>query len=405
MRPLPPPERSPEPGVTRAPLRGPVLLAPDKFKGTLDAEEVAACLADGLRRAAPGLDIRTVPVADGGDGSIAAALRAGYRSRPVRVRGPVGDPVDTRIALRGSTAIIEIAEVCGLRRLPEGHRAPLTATSHGVGEAVLAALDAGAATVVIALGGSATTDGGAGLLSALGARLTDAAGRPLRPGGGNLADLAAVDLSGLDRRLAGIDLVLASDVDNPLLGPHGAAHTYGPQKGADPADVERLEAALNRLVTVLSQDGRLPGGRRVAAREVANTPGAGAAGGLGFAALLLGAVPRPGADFFLRLLDFDRALAGARLVVTGEGSLDAQSLHGKAPVAVARRAAAAGLPAVAVVGACALPADRWRAAGLAEVHALVDLDPACARSPALTARLLEHLGHRLATEPPPPPPA
>ncbi|MCW2902373.1 MAG: Glycerate kinase [Streptosporangiaceae bacterium] len=385
--------------VTRGPLRGPVLLAPDKFKGTLDAAQVAACLAEGFRRAAPGLDIRTVPVADGGDGSIAAALRAGYHSRPVRVCGPVGDPVDTYIALRGSTAIIEIADVCGLRRLSEGHRAPLTATSHGVGEAVLAALDAGATTVVIALGGSATTDGGAGLLTALGARLTNAAGRPLGPGGGSLADLAAVDLSGLDRRLRGIDLVLASDVDNPLLGPHGAARTYGPQKGAGPADVECLEAALNRLVTVLPQDGRLPGGRHVAAREVASRPGAGAAGGLGFAALLLGAVLRPGADFFLGLLDFDRALAGAQLVVTGEGALDAQSLRGKAPIAVARRAAAAGSPAVAVVGACALPADRWRATGLLEVHALVDLDPACARSPALTARLLEHFGHRLATAP------
>jgi glycerate kinase len=376
-----------------------VLLAPDKFKGTLDAEEVVAHLVTGLRHVLPGLEVRSVPVADGGDGSVAAALRAGYRAHPVRVRGPVNDPVDTCIAVRGSTAIIEIAEVCGLRRLPGGRRAPLTATSYGVGEAVRAALDAGATTVVLAVGGSATTDGGAGMLAALGAQLTDTAGCTIGPGGGGLADLAAVDLSGLDRRLNGIDFVLASDVDNPLLGPHGTAHTYGPQKGADTGDVEWLEASLIRLVTLLPRAWP-PGERTVDARAVASRPGAGAAGGLGFAALLLGAVLRPGANFFLDLLDFDRALIGAQLVVTGEGSLDAQSLRGKAPVAVAARAAAAGVPTVAVVGTCTLPAEQWGVAGMAEVHSLTDIDPGCAQSPALTARLLERIGQRLATEPP-----
>ncbi len=370
-----------------------MLLAPDKFKGTLDAEEVAAHLATGFRRAAPEAEVRVVPVADGGDGSVAAALRAGYDPRRVRVRGPLGGMVDARLARRGTTTIVEVADACGLRRLPTGVRAPLTATSHGVGEAMRAALDEGATTLVVGLGGSATTDGGAGLLGALGCGFTDAAGHRLRPGGGDLVRLATADLTGLDSRLAGVDVILAGDVDNPLLGPYGAARVFGPQKGADPAGVERLEAGLNRLVTVLSRAGGRVGER---ARAAADTAGAGAAGGLGFALLLLGAEPRPGADFFLRLLDFDQALTGARRVVTGEGSLDAQSLRGKAPVTVARRAAAAGVPAVAVVGTCALPAGRWRSAGLEDVHALADLDPACARSPELSAVLLERVGYQLA---------
>ncbi|MEU5420930.1 glycerate kinase, partial [Streptomyces sp. NPDC020667] len=230
-----------------------VLIAADKFKGSLTAVEVAAHVAAGLRRAAPGVRTEALPVADGGDGTVDAAVAAGFERRTERVTGPLGEPVTAAYALRGDTAVVEMAEASGLRHLPRGRYAPLTAGTYGTGELLRAALDAGAATVVLGVGGSASTDGGAGMLSALGARFTDAHGTPLAPGGGPLARLAAADLSGLDPRLARTRFVLASDVDNPLTGPKGAAAVYGPQKGASPDDVAALDAALARYARVLAE--------------------------------------------------------------------------------------------------------------------------------------------------------
>jgi glycerate kinase len=315
-----------------------VLVAADKFKGSLTAVEVAERVAAGLRRVVPDVDVEALPVADGGDGTVAAAVAAGFERREVRVAGPLGDEVTAAFALRGDTAVVEMAEASGLQRLPAGVLAPLTASTYGSGELLRAALDAGARTIVFGVGGSATTDGGAGMLSALGARFLREDGEPVAPGGGGLADVASADLSGLDPRLTDVELVLASDVDNPLTGPKGAPAVYGPQKGATPEDVETLDAALAHFAKVL--EGTV--GARAA--EYAASPGAGAAGGIGYGALLLGARFRAGIEVMLDVLGFAPALERAELVITGEGSLDEQTLHGKAPAGVAAAARAAQLP-------------------------------------------------------------
>lgn len=259
--------------------------------------------------------------------------------------GPRGETVTAAYALRDTTAVVEMAEASGLQHLPAGVFAPLTATTYGSGELLAAALEAGARTIVFGVGGSATTDGGAGMLAALGARFLDADGKPVGPGGGGLAKLAEVDLSGLDPRLADVDLILASDVDNPLTGPKGAPEVYGRQKGATEEDIATLDAALAHYASILGPDH-------------AKLPGAGAAGGIGYGALVaLGARFRPGIEVMLDVLGFAPALARATLVITGEGSLDEQTLHGKAPAGVAAAARAAGLEVVAVCGRLALPPE------------------------------------------------
>lgn len=211
-----------------------VLIAADKFKGSLTAVQVAERVMAGLRRVVPGVEVEALPVADGGDGTVDAAVAAGFERREVRVAGPLGDELTAAFALRGDTAVVEMAEASGLQRLPAGVFAPLTSSTYGSGELLRAALDAGARTIVFGVGGSATTDGGAGMLSALGARFVDAEGEPVAPGGAALSDVATADLSGLDPRLSSVDFVLASDVDNPLTGPKGAPAVYGPQKGRAP---------------------------------------------------------------------------------------------------------------------------------------------------------------------------
>ncbi|WP_338486290.1 glycerate kinase [Streptomyces sp. SCSIO 75703] len=369
-----------------------VLVAADKFKGSLTAVEVARRVTAGLRRVRPDLVVEALPVADGGDGTVAAAVAAGFARRTVRVAGPLGDEVTAAFALRGSTAVVEMAEASGLQRLPEGVLAPLTASTHGSGELLRAALDAGARTIVFGVGGSATTDGGAGMLSALGARFLDAAGEPVAPGGGGLAALASADLSGLDARLSSVELVLASDVDNPLTGPKGAPAVYGPQKGASPEDVARLDAALARFAEVL---GTAVGPR---AAEYAASPGAGAAGGLGYGAMLLGARFRPGIEVMLDVLGFAPALDRADLVITGEGSLDAQTLHGKAPAGVAAAARAAGKEVVAVCGRLALTPEVLAGAGIARAYALTDVEPDVARCIAEAGPLLERVAERIARD-------
>ena len=366
------------------------MIAPDKFKGSLTAAEVASALAAGLRRAAPALELRAIPVADGGDGTVDAAVSAGFERRVATVRGPLGTPTEAAFAVSNHTAVLELAEASGLRRLPPGVFDPLHASTYGTGELLRAALDAGARTLVLGVGGSASTDGGAGLLAALGARFLDGAGAELEPCGASLADLASVDLSGLDERIAQTEVILATDVDNPLLGTFGAAAVYAPQKGAAPEDVLALETGLGRLVDVLT---RQLGEHAVAA---AAQPGAGSAGGVGYGAIVgLGASVRPGIELMLELLGVEQALRGARLVVTGEGALDEQSLRGKAPVGVARLAALHGVPVVAVCGRLALTPEQLRQAGIREAFALAELEPDPARSMADAADLLEALAPRL----------
>jgi len=381
-----------------------VLVAPDKFKGTLTAVEVAGHLAAGLRDA--GHEAVELPVADGGEGTLAAALAAGFRRVPVTVCGPTGTPVAAAIGLRDGTALVELAAASGLAPADPD---PLRATSRGTGELVAAALDAGARRIILGLGGSACTDGGAGLLAALGARVLDAAGAPLPDGGGALRDAAEVDLRALDPRLAEVEIVLACDVDNPLLGPSGAAAVYGPQKGAGPAEVALLDAGLARFSRLVVRAREAAQGASPAqwvfargAQEwsaateeaAAAVPGAGAAGGVGFAALtVLGARRRPGIEVVLELAGFAGHLGGSDLVVTGEGALDAQTLHGKAPAGVAAAARAGGVPAVAVCGRCDLDPSTLAAAGLRRAIALADLDPErCLTEPG---PLLRRVGREL----------
>jgi glycerate kinase len=388
---------------------GHIVIAPDKFKGSLTGSQVAAHVAAGLRRARPGTATVELPVADGGDGTVDAAVAAGFKPVPVEVTGPTGQRVTAAFGLFGGTAVIEAAQACGLTLLESlaeapatgtpasgesaagGRLAPLTATSRGVGELILAAIDAGANRIVLGLGGVATNDGGAGLVQALGGRLLDDAGRELPPGGGALAQLKTVDLSGL-RSLDGVEFQAASDVDNPLLGPHGAAAVYGPQKGAAPEDVRVLDAALGRWADLAEE---ATGGR---ARDRA---GAGAAGGLGFAALLfLRARLRPGIELLLDMLGFAAHLDGADLVITGEGSLDAQTLRGKAPAGVARAAAAhePPVPVVTVSGICSLAEADLRAAGVTAAYTLSSLEPDVARSIAEAGPLTERLAAQIAAD-------
>ncbi|MGW4159759.1 glycerate kinase [Streptomyces sp. NPDC004788] len=369
-----------------------VLVAADKFKGSLTAVQVAERVTAGLRRVVPELEVETLPVADGGDGTVAAAVAAGFERREVTVTGPLGEPVTAAFALRGTTAVVEMAEASGLQLLPAGVFAPLTATTYGSGELLRAALDAGATTIVFGVGGSATTDGGAGMLAALGAVFLDAAGEPVGPGGGALAQLATADLSGVDPRLADVDLVLASDVDNPLTGPKGCAAVYGPQKGASPEDVETLDAALAHYAEVLEQ------AIGAKAAELAASPGAGGAGGIGYGALLIGASFRPGIELMLEVLGFAPALERATLVITGEGSLDEQTLHGKAPAGVAAAARAAGKDVVAVCGRLLLAPEALGAAGIRRAYPLTDLEPDPAKSIPNAGPLLEQVASNVARD-------
>jgi glycerate kinase len=280
--------------------------------------------------------------------------------------------------------VVEVANTCGLHTLPVGTLAPLTSSSAGLGEAVEAALRWGAKRIVLALGGSASTDGGTGMLEALGAVFRDEAGRVVTADGGALRRIDTVDVTGLPD-LAHIEIVIATDVQNPLMGPNGAAAVYSPQKGAGPAQVTALDAGLTQLV------GRVAAAGHPTAPQLAAAPGAGAAGGLGFAGLLLGGHAVSGADFFLDLLQFEAHLGGCDLVITGEGRIDDQTLNGKLPAIVARRAAPT--PVVAVVGRSDLSNGARRRMGLSAVHAIADhTDGNPADDPRLSARLLEELG-------------
>ncbi|GGD66910.1 hypothetical protein GCM10007269_07630 [Microbacterium murale] len=367
-----------------------LVIAPDKFKGSLTAPEVAERVASGARRVDPAIEVVTVPVADGGEGTLDAVLAAGFESRTALVAGPTGGQISAEFAVRGDEAVVEMARASGLDLL-EGRKDPLRATSLGTGQLIRAALDVGCRRIVLGIGGSASTDGGAGLLQGLGARFLDAEGEELPPGGAALGRLASVDLSALDARLTDAEIVLASDVDNPLTGPTGAAEVFGPQKGATAEDVATLEAGLSRLVEVLDA----AGGLAVPAAEASVRQGAGAAGGVGFAAIALGATRRAGVDVVLEETGLAAKLNGADAVITGEGSLDEQSLMGKTPVGVARAAAVAGLPVYAVCGRTTLSAESISDAGFAGVRALSELEPDAQRSMTEAGALLEELAESL----------
>ena len=358
-----------------------VLIAPDKFKGSLTAAEVADHLAKGLTAA--GAHSRTLPLADGGDGSVAAALASGFAPVKVSVHGATGHRHDAIVAFAGDTAIVEVANTCGLSTLPGGVRAPMSASSYGFGEAIRAALAFSPRRLVLALGGSASTDGGIGMLAALGYRFLDHADHLLAPTANSLDSIHRIEDPEAGTQEC-IDLIIAGDVTSPLLGLTGAAAVFGPQKGATAAQVAQLDAGLDNLVAACTRSGHTDAG------TLAHAHASGAAGGIGFAAMLLGATTASGADYFLDLLNFDDHVGDADLVITGEGRIDHQTLQGKLPAAVALRAAPT--PVVAVVGRNDLDADTANT-GFADIFAVADLtDSDTSRDPRRTAELLHHIG-------------
>lgn len=375
-----------------------IVIAPDKFKGSLSAPEVCSHLEKGLQRVAGGnLEIVRIPVADGGEGTLDAAVGSGFTRRTATVSGPTGQPVEADFAVRDHEAVIEMATASGLALVPGvlkgGRPTPAEATaasSLGTGQLIRAALDAGCRRIVLGVGGSANTDGGAGLLQGLGARFLDSRNNELSPGGAALANLHSIDFTHFEPRLVDTRFVLASDVDNPLLGAQGAAAVFGPQKGATQQDVGLLDAALARFVEVLARE---IGFRAVKAAEA---PGAGAAGGVGYAAIaVLAATRRPGIDVVLEFTELKQRLAGADLVITGEGSLDEQSLLGKTPMGVARAASEQGIPVVAVCGRTTLEPGHTAAAGFEDVYALTELETDVNRCISEAGQLLEQLGTQI----------
>lgn len=362
-----------------------IVLAPDSFKESLTAPEAAAAMARGVRSAAPDAEYVEVPLSDGGEGftdALATALDA--RLLEIGVHDALGRPVTGYVARDGDRAILEVAAAVGLDRIAPAERDVLRAESAGVGELIRAALDDGARHLVIGLGGSATTDGGAGMLTALGVRLLDDAGEPIGPVPTGLERLARIDTSGLDPRLADVTVEAACDVSNPLTGPEGAAAVFGPQKGASPAQVEQLDRLLARLAQVAEHTA-----------THAAAAGAGAAGGLGYALLaFLGATMRTGIDLVTDTVGLGGTVAGADLVITGEGSVDAQTLSGKTPAGVAQVAARAGVPCVVVAGRVAPDADVLLEHGVA---ALMPMVHEAARLEELLARGAENLERATAT--------
>jgi glycerate 2-kinase len=359
-----------------------ILIAPDSFKGSLTSVQVAQALADGWRRARPDDEILLCPLADGGEGTLAAIEAAGgWQRRTSTVRDPLGRQITARwlISDDGQRAAVEMAAASGLSLLTSEERDPIRATSIGTGDLIQAALDAHVRSIVLGIGGSATTDGGAGLLTGLGAHAD--------------RDTATVDLTDLDPRLATVELQVACDVSNPLCGPTGAAAVYGPQKGATPDDVQVLDGRLGRFADSMEH---------VGGRPERTTPGAGAAGGVGYALLSIqdrfrAFGLRPGVDLVMDATDFDARLARANLVITGEGRIDSQTAFGKTALGVARRAEAAGVPCIAVGGGV----EPDGIAALAEVGAVAvpvtERPQSVEEAMAAGTAPLERCGERIAT--------
>lgn len=369
-----------EPRLTR------FLVAPDKFKGSLTAGEVADAIADGLR-ASSTVMVETLPLADGGDGSVDAAVASGFAPRRVRARRAAGDIGWTTIAVHGDQAVVEVASTCGLATVT-GALDPMGASSYGLGEAITAAVASGAIRVIVGLGGSASTDAGCGMLAALGARFIDAHGEEFTPDGATLADIAGFDASGL-AWLHGIEIIGASDVRNPLVGANGTARVFAAQKGAGPNEVERLERGISHVGALMRQQLELN----------PDAEGTGSAGGIGYAIRMLGGRLVSGAEFFLDLLGFEDSVARADVVITGEGSLDEQTEHGKLVSAVVR--AAGSRPVIAVVGRSTLTPAQADALGLRRVHAISEMTDLDTRTDSnLSASMLNGVGRRLALDAP-----
>ncbi|MCW9057773.1 MAG: glycerate kinase [Gammaproteobacteria bacterium] len=370
-----------------------ILIAPNALKGSLSAPAAARAIAAGVRRTLPQAELRLLPVADGGDGVLEVLEEALAGERMMaRVPGPLGTLLDTHyIYVPGRRlALLEMARVAGLALLRPAQYDPLQASTRGLGELLRAALDHGAEEILLGIGGSASNDGGIGMAAALGVRFWDGDGQAVEPLACNLVRIQQIDTSGLDPRLKQTRIQLICDVDNPLLGAHGATRVFGPQKGAGPTELERLEAGLAHLADLMEQQ------LDVAVREL---PGAGAAGGLGAGAVaFLGAELRPGTELVLELLDFDAALQGADLVITAEGHLDTQTLNGKAPVVVARHATARGIPCMVLAGGVDADPAALREAGFSGWQVIRPEGMPLADSMRQAEQLLAEAAERLVRE-------
>ncbi|CAG8863523.1 Glycerate 2-kinase [Pseudomonas fluorescens] len=359
-----------------------IVIAPDSFKDSLDAAGVARAIAQGLAGVLPRAELIECPMADGGEGTMDAILAASKGElHRVSVRGPLGEPVEAGWGWlpETRTAIIEMAQASGLQLLATAQRDACRSSTWGTGELIAAALDAGAQRIVLAIGGSATNDGGSGMLRALGLRLLDAAGQPLEEGGLALSRLAFLDASGLDPRLATVQVEVAADVDNPLCGPNGASAIFGPQKGASPGQVAELDQALGHFADHSAQ---------ALGEDVRDFPGCGAAGGMGFAArAFMRARFRAGVEVVAELAGLEDAVQGADLVITGEGRFDAQTLRGKTPFGVARVAKRHGVPVVVIAGTLGAGYEALYEHGIDAAFALASgpmtLEQACSDAPAL----------------------
>lgn len=373
-----------------------IVIAPDKYKGSLTALEVARAIATGLRRVLPNLEVVEVPMADGGEGTVQSLVDAtGGTLREVEVTGPLGErrPASYGILGDGRTAVIEMAAASGLALVPRDRRNPLITTTRGTGDLIKAALDEGCTRLIIGIGGSATNDAGAGMAQALGARLLDVNGQELGPGGAELARLARIDLGGLDSRIrsGAVEVVVACDVANPLTGPQGASSVYGPQKGATPEMVQQLDAALANFARVVKRDLGL---------EVDTIPGAGAAGGLGAGLIaFLGGELKPGVEIVLEVTGLVEKLEGADLVITGEGAMDGQTAYGKTPSGVARVAKERGIPVIAIVGTVGKGIEEVYGIGIDAVFSIINrpctLEEAMAEGAELIVQTAENIGRLL----------
>ncbi|WP_447791102.1 glycerate kinase [Pseudomonas farris] len=359
-----------------------IVIAPDSFKDSLSAQGVAEAIALGLAEVWSDAHLLKCPMADGGEGTVESILAAcDGELRRTHVRGPLGTTIDAAWGWlpRNHTAIIEMAEASGLQLVPPNLRDACTSSTYGTGELIRAALDAGAQRVILAIGGSATNDGGAGAMQALGVKLLDAQDQTLMPGGLALAQLARLDLSDIDPRLAKARFDIAADVNNPLCGPHGASAIFGPQKGASPEQVEQLDHALGHFAELCAQ---------ALDKDVRDEPGSGAAGGLGFAAkAFLGAQFQAGVEVVAELVGLAEAVKGADLVITGEGRFDAQTLRGKTPFGVARIARQHGVPVIVIAGTLGEGYQALYEHGIDAAFALASgpmtLEQACAEAPRL----------------------
>lgn len=368
-----------------------IVIAPDKFKGSLSGAAAAAAIAAAFSEVFPDAEIERKPVADGGEGTAQVLLASlGGREVTRSVTGPDGKRIDASFGLLGdgAVAVVELARASGIALVARGKNDPRSATTYGTGELIGAAIEAGARRVILAIGGSATNDAGSGALAALGAKFLDAGGRPLAPGGAALANLTTIDTALLAERLRGITIDIASDVSNPLCGPNGASAVYGPQKGASPDEVIELDAALARFAEIAA---------KTTGVDMRDLPGAGAAGGVGGGFLALaGARLRPGAQLVLEVIGFDQALEGADLVVTGEGKLDRQTLAGKAPFAVAQAARAKGIRTVALAGRIELSGDELEQMGIERAVSIVSLGVGSGEAIARAEELLRIAARQLA---------